>query len=142
MILGYLSYASRVNDCRQIVVASHVVGALAGRPLAQNLQQFLVFGRRLERRRRRKSGYQRRWRQIQAQLGRGRRRLCWSRPSSSLLLGSAGPRSLLDDGLSLRGDDFLGAPVQFGVLDEAVAVRETGAALLAAVSLLSLRKRE
>ena len=50
------------------------------------------------------------------------------------------PGPLLDDGLSLGGDDLLGAPVQLGVLDEAVAVREPGAALLTAVGLLALEE--
>ena len=52
------------------------------------------------------------------------------------------PGPLLDDGLPLCGDDLLGAPVQLGVLDEAVAVREPRAALLAAVGLLALREEE
>ena len=51
------------------------------------------------------------------------------------------PRPLLDDGLSLGGDDLLGTPVQLGVLDEAVAVREPGAALLTAVGLVALQRQ-
>ena len=50
------------------------------------------------------------------------------------------PRPLLDDGLPFGGDDLLGTPVQLGVLDEAVAVREPGAALLTAVGLLALEE--
>ena len=52
------------------------------------------------------------------------------------------PRPLLDDGLSLGGDDLLGAAVQLGVLDEAVAVREPRPALLAAVGLLALQEEQ
>ena len=51
------------------------------------------------------------------------------------------PRPLLDDGLSLGGDDLLGTPVQLGVLDETVAVREPRAALLTAVGLLALQRQ-
>ncbi len=50
------------------------------------------------------------------------------------------PGALLDDRLSLRRDDLLGAPVQLRVLDEAVAVGEPGAALGATVGLLTLWK--
>ena len=51
------------------------------------------------------------------------------------------PRPLLDDGLPFGGDYLLGTSVQLGVLDEAVAVREPGAALLTAVGLLALEEQ-
>ena len=50
------------------------------------------------------------------------------------------PGPLLDDGFAFRGDDLLRAPVELRVLDEAVAVREPGATLLAAVGLLALER--
>lgn len=52
------------------------------------------------------------------------------------------PGPLLYDCLSLRGDDLLGAPVELGVLDQAVPVGEAGAALLTAVGLLALEMRK
>ena len=58
------------------------------------------------------------------------------------VLVSNSPGSFLDDGFTLRGDDLLGTSVQLRVLDEPVAVRESGPALLAAVRLLALAEKE
>ena len=51
------------------------------------------------------------------------------------------PGPLLDDGLALCGEDLLGAPVELGVLDKAVAVGEPGVALGTAVRLLALQEQ-
>lgn len=53
-----------------------------------------------------------------------------------------GPGSLFDDGLTLCRDDFLRAPVQLGVLDEAIPVGEPGPTLCAAVGFFSLQKKQ
>ena len=51
-----------------------------------------------------------------------------------------GSGSLLDDSFTVCRDDFLRASVQLGVFDEAVTVRESGAALLTTVGLLTLER--
>ena len=51
------------------------------------------------------------------------------------------PRSFLDNGLSLRSDDFLWAAIQFRVLDKSVSIGEPGSALGTTVSLFSLQEK-
>jgi hypothetical protein len=51
------------------------------------------------------------------------------------------PGPLLHDGLALRCENFLGAPVQLRVLYQTVAIGKPGVALGTAVSLLTLHKR-
>jgi hypothetical protein len=46
---------------------------------------------------------------------------------------------LLEDGLALRSENLLGAPVELGVLDETVAIGEPGVALAAAVRFFPLQ---
>ena len=49
-------------------------------------------------------------------------------------------RSFLNNGLSLRGDNFLWAAVQFCVLDKSVSIGKPGSALGTTVSLFSLQE--
>ena len=55
-------------------------------------------------------------------------------------LSISGP--LLDNGFPLRCDNLLRAAVEFGVLDEAIAVCEPGSALGTTVCLFPLKKRQ
>ena len=50
-------------------------------------------------------------------------------------------RSFLDNGLSLRSDDFLWATIQFCVFDESVAIGKPGSALGTTISLFSLKRK-
>ena len=51
------------------------------------------------------------------------------------------PGSLFDNGFALSGHNFLGATVQFCVLDQTVPVGEPGTTLAATISLFSLKTK-
>ena len=57
-------------------------------------------------------------------------------------IGSKSSRSFLDDSFALRGDNFLGAPIELFVFDEAVSIGEPGSALFATVSFLPLKEKQ